>query len=97
MFLVFQEAKTTLQTRLENLYDMQVSMDTIAENPGVLLGDHHQVRRRHAFLKEMGRAHYNPEKAGYVSLETLAKSSTDKWCWKIGVPKEYYFTFLKTE
>lgn len=96
--LIFaEEAKTTLQTRLENLYDMQVSMDTIAENPGVLLGDHHQVRRRHAFLKEMGRAHYNPEKAGYVSLETLAKSSTDKWCWKIGVPKEYYFTFLKTE
>lgn len=96
--LVFAvDAKTTLQTRLENLYDLEISMEVIAENPGVLLGDHHQVRRRHAFLKEIGRAHYNPEKAGYVSLETLTRSTSHKWCWKIGVPEEHYFTFLKTE
>ena len=76
---------------------MEISNDKIAENPEVLLGDHHQVRRRHSFLREIGRAHYNPEREGYVALGSLAKYTTEKWCWKSGIPKEHYYAFLKTE
>lgn len=72
-------------------------METIVENLGVLLGDYYQVWRRYVFLKEIGRVYYNLEKVGYVFLESLVKRTVEKWCWKIGVFKEYYVIFLKIE
>ncbi|XP_062580763.1 transcription termination factor 3, mitochondrial-like [Saccostrea cucullata] len=96
--LIFAEdAKKAVQSRLEILHAMGITTQKLSECPAVLMASHHQVRRRHAFLKEIGRAHYDPEKAGYVSLESLGMYSVDKWCWKMNIPKEHYMKFLKTE
>ncbi|XP_062987051.1 transcription termination factor 3, mitochondrial [Elgaria multicarinata webbii] len=56
-----------------------------------------RIKERHMFLKFLGRAQYDPEQPGYISLEKLASLPDDVFCTEVAKAEVQDFqTFLKT-
>lgn len=89
-------------TVLMGIYDyitknMNISKDFILKQPSVFTIKKHKLIERDKFLKFLGRAQYNPEMPGYVSLVDIIIEDDAEFCEKVAKTSVHtYNEFLKT-
>lgn len=76
---------------------MAIPHRQILQQAGVLMFRNHIVEERHEFLKEIGRAQYNPKLPGYVSLQTLVHGNDVDFCKNVAKTSiDVFNSYLKT-
>lgn len=87
-----------LQERFDYLLaDMKIPLSLIEAQPCCLLLRACKMRERHLFLKELGKAQYDPKKPNYVSLSAISKGNDSIFCQEVAKTSiETYNLFLKT-
>ncbi|XP_054289122.1 transcription termination factor 3, mitochondrial-like isoform X1 [Macrosteles quadrilineatus] len=95
---VFDIHTQALKNRFDLIHNlMGVPHEQILEQPHVLLFREFIVKQRHDFLKELGKAQYDPKLPNYVSLETLVHGNDVDFCRNVAKTSINVFNaFLKS-
>lgn len=81
IMVCFVSETQALKNRFDLIHNlMGVPHEQILEQPHVLLFREFIVKQRHDFLKELGKAQYDPKLPNYVSLETLVHGNDVDFC-----------------
>jgi len=95
---LFDIQTLALKSRFDFVHNvMGIPHEQILQQPDVLLFREFIVRQRHNFLKELGKAQYDPTLPNYVSLESLVHGSDVEFCRNVAKTSlEVFNAFLKT-
>lgn len=81
---LFSTYKDVLRQAFEFVHNtLQVPHQRILEFPRILRCYGTQLKARHLFLEKHNRAQYDPHKANYVSLISLAEGSDETFCQNV--------------
>ncbi|KAJ8924905.1 hypothetical protein NQ315_001062 [Exocentrus adspersus] len=76
---------------------MNIPLERILDEPGILMCRQKRVMERHMFLEKLGKVQYDPKKPNYVSLTTLVSGSDSYFCTEVAKSSvQAYNAFLKS-